>query len=177
MFGKRLDFLRVEEETMARLAHQPDIATRIFVHYHANVELTLVILFDRLNEGCFARECNVKYVAARSGTQPDPAPGAQLPSRDMQCLDRCLGFEKLPFPFVHGVSLPSGWRSRSVLWSFMRCSADSPSVLSRIFRARASEYRISRFSSSVIVIMRSARISSISVPSKRSPGLSGAICG
>ena len=42
---------------------------------------------------------------------------------------------------------------------------------------RASVLRISRFSSSVRVKIRNARISSISVPSNRSPGLSGAIWG
>ena len=43
--------------------------------------------------------------------------------------------------------------------------------------ARSSTAAISRFSSSVSVRMRSVSISSISVPSKKSPGLSGATCG
>ena len=59
----------------------------------------------------------------------------------------------------------------------MNCSGGMFSVRSSIWRARSSDCRISRFSSSVMVRIRSESISSISVPSNRAPGLSGAICG
>ena len=53
----------------------------------------------------------------------------------------------------------------------------SASVRSSSSRARSSDAAISRFSSSVSVRIRSESISSISVPSKKSPGLSGAMVG
>src|SRR6266568_4855447 len=75
--------------------------------------------------------------------------------------------------------LPSstGRRLRMTPCSFINCSGERASVRSRISRARSSPCRISSFSSSVNVMIRRVRISSISVPSQREPGLSGAICG
>ena len=59
----------------------------------------------------------------------------------------------------------------------MRCSVGQAFGSFQNFARAVVGCRISRFSSSVMVMMRSARISSISVPSNKSPGLSGAICG
>ena len=61
--------------------------------------------------------------------------------------------------------------SRSII------SGGSPSSRSIRSAARGSVARASRFSSSVSAMVRSVRISSISVASNRSPALSGAICG
>ena len=67
-------------------------------------------------------------------------------------------------------------------------AANGPMQLRKLFRRhgfsafqdlrpRPPPARTSRFSSSLNVSMRSVSISSISVPSKKSPALSGAICG
>lgn len=61
--------------------------------------------------------------------------------------------------------------------NLINCSGASDSVRSRMPRVRSSVCRISSFSSSVMVRMRSVRISSISLLSNKSPGLSGAISG
>lgn len=54
---------------------------------------------------------------------------------------------------------------------------DMPSHRSMISRARGSVARASAFSSSVMVITRRVRISSISVESKSAPGLCSATSG
>src|SRR2546421_12106339 len=85
---------------------------------------------------------------------------------------------KIPTPTTYHAFSPSliGRRSRIVPCIFMNCSGVRASVRSSISRVRSS-CRICSFSSSLSVIIRKLRISSISDPSKRAPGLSGAICG
>ena len=62
-------------------------------------------------------------------------------------------------------------------WRLANTSGENPSIRSTMAAARGSVLRASRFSSSVSVRMRSARISSISVASHMSPGLSAATAG
>jgi hypothetical protein len=45
------NFFRIEKETMAGLAEQPHVSSRIVVKNHADVKLALVILLDTL-DGC-----------------------------------------------------------------------------------------------------------------------------
>ena len=83
-----------------------------------------------------------------------------------------------PVPWVPGVTGPApGSRYRMAPCSFSSISGGSPSSRSIRSAARGSVARASRFSSSVSAIVRSVRISSISVASNRSPALSGAISG
>ena len=67
--------------------------------------------------------------------------------------------------------------SRSTPWSDCRVSGDISSQRRMISAARGSVARASAFSSSVIVITRRVRISSISVESKSAPALCSAISG
>src|SRR5580692_67529 len=140
------------------------------------MKLALVILFDTLDRGNLARQRQVEDVAALSREQPDAGTSPDLDSTYRETFHGILVFEQLPLPLVHFES-STGRNPRSAPWSFMKCSCGSISVLSRMRRARSSPLRTSAFSSSVKVMMRSVSISSISVPSKRSPGLSGAISG
>src|SRR5680860_329303 len=75
------------------------------------------------------------------------------------------------------LSLATGRSCRKLPCSLVSCSAVKLSVRSRSCWPRGSVAAISRFSSSVMARMRKERISSISVPSNKSPGLSGAISG
>ena len=95
----------------------------------------------------------------------------------VHAIERRLVFQQLPFPFVHCDS--SGLRAQS---------AQGAVEFLKMFR-RQHFGSFENLAGAIVAVphfqlfgvgqvrIRSARISSISVPSKRSPGLSGAICG
>src|SRR6185437_468485 len=177
IFRQRFDFFGVEEEAMPRLPQQAHISTGIIIENHADMTLAFVILLDAFDGGNLPRQCNVHHVAALAWTQSHPASAPHFDSRNLQMIKRHLFFQQLPLPLVHRVSSLSGRSPRKTPCSFMNCFAGMFSVRSSMARARSSEWLISRFSSSVKVMMRRERISSISVPSNKSPALSGAIWG
>src|SRR5271155_388709 len=176
-FGEGFHFRGREEKTVAGLAHQADVSAGIFVHDDADVQLALVILFDGFNGGDFAIEREIENVAAGVRPQPDAFAAPDRDAANLKRFERGFIFQRLEFPFVHGASLFTARKPRNAPWSFINCSGGRVSVRSRILRARSSDSRISRFSSSVRVMMRNESISSISAPSNKSPGLSGAIWG
>src|SRR5580765_1189792 len=139
--------------------------------------IAFIVLLKSFNGGRLSGKRDIEHIAALARMQAHAVTCPDFCSRHYNVVDHCLVFQQLPFPLVHETSLSSGRRLRKMPCSFMSCSGGSDSVRSRIWRARSSESRISRFSSSVMVMMRKERISSISSPSNRSPALSGAICG
>src|SRR5277367_3963538 len=177
VFGEGFHFSGREEKPVAGLAHQADVPAGIFVYHDANVQLALVILFDGFDGGDLAIEREIENVAARVRPQPDAFAAPDRDAANLKGFERSFIFQRLEFPFVHGASLFTARKPRNAPWSLINCSCGRVSVRSRILRARSSDSRISRFSSSVRVMMRSDSISSISAPSNKSPGLSGAIWG
>src|SRR5580704_8267878 len=162
---------------MTGLTKQSHILARVVIQNYADVMLPLIVLFDRFDGGNLSGERDVHHIAARARTQAHAASRRHLDSRNFQTIERRLLLEELPFPFVHWVSSLSGRKPRRAPCNFMNCSTGMVSVRSSIWRARSSDWLISRLSSSARVMMRNDRISSISVPSNRSPALSGAIWG
>src|SRR5271156_4598028 len=171
---------------MARLAQHSDIAPRIIIDNHGHVRLPLVVLFDRFDGRYLSREGDVEHIAALPWAQTDAVPRFDFDAVDHHGHQRWLIFEQIEFPLVHRSSSraisvlalkSAGVMPRNTPCNFMKCSVGMDSVRSSTSRARASLWRISRFSSSLSVRILSAKISSISVPSNRSPWLSGAICG
>src|SRR5580658_1084152 len=160
---------------MTGLAKQAHVLAGIVVQNHTEMLLALVILFDAFDGGDLPGEHDVHYIATFTGSQAHAASDPNLDSRNLQMIKRSLLFEKLPFPLVHALSSLSGRSPRSTPCNFISCSTGMDSVRSSTWRARSSDWLISRFSSSVSVMIRKERISSISVPSNRSPALSGAI--
>ncbi len=90
-----------------------------------------------------------EHVAALPRTQAHSISHLHFHAVDGQPVDLRLVFQQLPLPLVHGASSLSGRRPRTAPCSFMNCSTGMASVRSRIWRARSSDWRISRFSSSV----------------------------
>src|SRR5580698_2562430 len=153
---------------MSGLAEHAQILAGILVQHHGQMQLTFIILLDGLDDRNLSGQREIEDIATRAGTQPDTRPLLHLDARNGDALRRSFFLKKLKFPFVHRRSTPC---------IFMNCSTGIASVRSRIWRARSSPEAISSFSSAVRVMIRSVRISSISVPSNRAPGLSGAIWG
>src|SRR5262249_21738937 len=100
---------------MSWLSCEADITPWIVIHYHANMELTLIILFDGFDDCRLVGECEIHNVAARFRLNADPATNSYLSASHAQVLDASFFFEKLPIPFVHHASPLSGRNSRSVL--------------------------------------------------------------
>src|ERR1700678_2907784 len=135
------------------------------------------ILLNGFNDRNLARQRHVENIRLLFGVYANRIAHPQLDAEDAHALRRCCSFlERIPVP-VHSVPPRISRSPRITPCAFSNASEDRPSVRSRIFRARGSPLRISCFSVSVRVSTRSVSISSISVPSKKSPSLSGAILG
>src|SRR6202011_6190628 len=167
-----------EKAAFSRLPQEPEVVAWVLIEDNVQLDLSFVVLLDPFDRCRLAGQCDIQHVAAGPRTQPDASTGVHLDSVDRHRCDGCLVLEQMPLPLVHFVPSSCAGRSpRSTPCSFITCSSDRLSVRSSIRRARGSASRISHFSYSVIVSLRKTSISSISVPSKKSPGLSCAICG
>src|ERR1700722_5967118 len=93
---------------MPRLPHESNVTPRIVIDDHANMKVAVVVLLNRFDGGCLTGKCNVHYVAAGPRTQPYAAAWSNFDARDPQVLQRLFRFQKLPFPFVHGISSRAG---------------------------------------------------------------------
>src|SRR5436305_15082237 len=144
------------------------------------VDAILEILLDDLDRPGLAVKQQIERVGTSFfGVQAHMIPCFHLPtSNSYRCWRWIIFAWEIPTSTTYHPFSPSlmGRKSRIVPWSFMNCAGVRASVRSSISRVRSS-CRICSFSSSVSVRMRKERISSISEPSKRGPGLSGAICG
>src|SRR5215469_16892607 len=118
----------------------------------------VVVLLNGLNFGDLSDERQIHYVGSLSRPKAHAIAALQFHPVHLHAFEKRSFFERVPF--LHTYSVPAA-RARGL--------RSSPS--------RGSARRISSFSASDMVRTRSVRISSISVPSKRSPGLSSAICG
>src|SRR5207248_1043859 len=152
----------------------------IFIRRNDQVDAILEILMDDLDPCSLAIKYQIERVGtALFGMQADTIPCSYLLTSNSYRFWRwvILAWE-IPTLTTHHSFSPSliGRSSRIAPCSFMNCSGVRTSVRSNISRVRSS-CRICSFSSSVSVMIRKLRISSISVPSKRAPGLSGAVCG
>src|SRR6266566_5355297 len=172
-----------EEEKMTgkdALVHLHLLQGGIVVHRDNQVDAILEILMDDLDRPSFPIKHHIENVSTPLfGVQAYTVPGSHLPTSNSDRFGRwiILAWE-IPTPTTYHCVSPSLMvrSSRIVPCSFMNCSGVRASVRSSISRVRSS-CRICSFSSSVRVMIRKVRISSISEPSKRGPGLSGAICG
>src|SRR5947209_12585630 len=156
---------------------------RIIVHRDDQVNAILEILVDDLNRsGLSVNYCIESVSTPFLGAQAYTSPCLHLSTSNSYSFWRwvILAWKpwKIPTPTAYHAFSPSliGRSSRIVPCIFMNCLGVRASVRSSISRVRSS-CRICSFSSSLSVKMRKERISSISEPSKRAPGLSGAICG
>src|SRR5438045_1325416 len=155
----------------------------IIVHRDYQVDAILEILVDDLDSPGLSVKYRIENVStpffgAQSYTIPCPHLSTGNSYRFWRWVILAWEPWKIPTPATYHAFSPSvvGRRSRIVPCIFMNCSGVRASVRSSISRVRSS-CRICSFSSSVSVMIRKLRISSISPPSKRGPGLSGAICG
>src|SRR4029079_10626045 len=138
------------------------------------LQVALHVLLDALDHRGAAGERQVEDVAALARLEPHAAAGAQ---RDPVDLDRVGPGALELLPVAWDVAHRITCQSRIVPCRRMISSGVSASVRSRISAARGSDARISAFSASVRLRMLRTSVWSISPPSKRSPGLSGAIRG
>src|SRR4029079_14201392 len=138
------------------------------------LQVALHVLLDALDHRGAAGERQVEDVAALARLEPHAAAGAQ---RDPVDLDRVGPGALELLPVAWDVAHRITCQSRIVPCRRMISSGVSDSVRSRISAARSQDARISAFSVSVRLRMWRTSIWSISPPSKRSPGLSGAIRG
>src|SRR6266568_3406269 len=175
--------IREEEKKMTgqdAFVHLHLLQSGIIIHCYDQVDAILEILMDDLDRPSFAIKHQIENVSTPFfGAQAHTIPGSHLPaSNSYRFWWWVILAWEIPTPTTYHPFSPSlkGRRSRIVPCNFMNCSGVSASVRSSISRVRSS-CRICSFSSSVSVMIRKLRISSISVPSKRAPGLSGAICG
>src|SRR5579872_1952486 len=164
----RLNLIGLKKESVPWLPQQSHILTGIIFNHDRDVEFAFVVLLDRFHDGNFLCERHIKDIATLLGVQPD----AGTCSHHCVCNTKALSgnpvFKKMPIVLVHDASFLLAPSPRMMPCSFAKCSGGSISVLSRIWRVRSSALSASFFSSSVSVRMRRAKISSISVPSKRS---------
>jgi hypothetical protein len=98
------DFFWSEKETMAGLAHQADISARIVIDDYTKEDFSFVVLLEGFDNCGLTGKGDVHDVTAGSRTKLDPTAGTQLDIRNAQIAHGPLGFQKLPFPFVHGIS-------------------------------------------------------------------------
>ena len=89
---QRLDLVRsVEEEAMARLAQQTEVAARIVVEDERQMNRAFVVLLDGLDDGGLAGQEQIHDVtAARARAKPDASarPSARCPSSGHDGLSR-----------------------------------------------------------------------------------------
>src|SRR6266446_7155440 len=162
------------------LVHLHLLQSGIIVRCDDQVDTILEILVDDLDRPSLAVKQHIKRVRpSLFGVQTNTIPCFHLPTGNRyRFWWWVILAREIPAPTMYHPFSPSliGRRSRIVPCSFMNCSGVRASVRSSISRVRSS-CRICSFSSSVNVMIRNERISSSSEPSKRGPGLSGAICG
>ena len=173
---QRLDLVGREEEPVAGLAALAEVAPRVVVDHDGELDVAVEVLVDALDQRGAAGQREVHDVAAGARAQSHAAAAPQLDAVDEHGVGR-RALELLP---VAAVALMAPHRRDLARQAPLRRSSSSSvsaSVRSRISRARGSESRISAFSSSVRLRMLSVSSWSISPPSNRSPGLSGAIRG
>ena len=172
------NFLRIEKEAMTGLTKHTHVPAGIVIQNNANVVLTLVILLDAFDGSGLSRRGRCPLHRHRGAGEDARGCLASLRLPKFRG-DRARVFSSRSchsHSFI-AFSSSTGRSPRITPCSFISCSAGKVSVRSSIWRARSSDWLISRFSSSVRVMIRKERISSISVPSNRSPALSGAIWG
>src|SRR5262249_18346137 len=147
----------------------------VVVHDDGEVDAAVEILLDRLDHCALSGQGQVQNVRPAARPQADAIPLTDLRSADVDALHGpALGPR---VPLRHGPPSPAGRRPRIAPWRPSIWSDPMPSVRASSARARSSTAAIACFSSSVSVRIRSVSISSISAPSKKSPGLSGATRG
>jgi hypothetical protein len=71
---------------MPRLAHHSNVTPGIIVGNNADVKLTFVILFNRLNDCRLTRQRHVKNVRVLAGTQPYAIPDSHVGFADPQSI-------------------------------------------------------------------------------------------
>src|ERR1700756_330562 len=181
---QRLDFFRRKEEAVSGLAQHSEVPPRIILDDDCQVHLVVEIALDRLYHGDFPFQSQIHDVGALLRPEAHAISSLHRDSED------CDAFERRVFrhlvPLHHALSFAAEFplcagsardRPRIVPCVLINCSRAFCSVRSRRLRTWSSASRISCFSWSVRVITRKVSISSISVASKKSPALSGAICG
>src|ERR1700704_2573095 len=82
IFCNGFNFFRTEEETMARLAQQPQVATGIKVQYNAYMLVAFIILLKRFHGGCLSGQRDIEHIAALARAQPYTITGSHFSSRD-----------------------------------------------------------------------------------------------
>jgi hypothetical protein len=151
----------------------PEVAPRVGFEHDREVHVAVDVLVQRLHDRLLPGQRRVEHVPALPRPQPHEAPRARRARRRRRpCAARARRARPSPRR-SSGAHLPLADRPRAgssaPRATAPRCGRGSP--------ARGVEARISAFSASVRLRMLRIRSWSISPPSKRSPGLSGAICG
>ena len=166
---------RREEEPVPGLARDAEVAAGVVLEHHRELHDALEVLLDRLDDRGLAVQRALEDVAAAARVQAHEAAAADRGRPGTVDRPRRAALE--PVPARPGSSRAPAARARSAPCRRISSSGERPSERSRISRTRGSDARASAFSSSVS--WRMLRISSwsISPPSNRSPGLSGAIRG
>ena len=154
----------------------PRSLSGIVVDRHRQVDPVFKVLFDRRDRGDLSFECHVENVGVGKRPEPHAIAHGIVDSDHANGLEP--GWFESRVPVTHVGDPPAGAGARGTYRAGPAIVLlPSDSVRARTARARSSTAAIAAFSSSVRVMIRSVRISSISVPSKSSPGLSGAIWG
>ena len=147
---------------MTGKAGRTEIFAGVIEQGDRHVNAILEIMFDGLDDGDLNLEREVHDIAARVRPQANMRADGEMKTGRLAA--------QIP-SFIEDCG------ARIVPCSRLNAAGASDWVRRRSARARASVAAISCFSVSVIARIRKVRISSISVPSNRSPGLSGAMAG
>jgi len=102
---QRFNFVRSEEEAVARLSHQTNVSPGIIIYDHTDVNFSLVILLDGFDDGGLTCKRDVQDVPTRPGMEPDAAAGPHLDVRDAQVIGRLAATFGVA---VNRVDLPGG---------------------------------------------------------------------
>ena len=165
--------IHAEKEPMSRLPQFAQIAAGVVVHDHGELEIALEIFFDRLNRRGLTRKNAVHNVRAPLWPQAHVVALLQIDAEDANAVSlrgvSAKGSQSMPL--TGRKTAQRAVQFQQVLFRHLLGSLEDGHA------PGSPPARISFFSSSVSVKMRRLRISSISVESKRSPALSGAISG